>query len=643
MKRYRYRQLILLLMALILPMLAIVMMGWMILGQDRKLSEKSKQEQFAADQKRAMNDIRQYILTRLDRIRYQESTTAAATGVGAYTDPAVRLVGRLDGNRLILPWEIDTNKDRSRRAADEPKLKEQIRDAEIAENSDILRAIALYRKVENASKQPLLMRSLLARALWKSGGGGRAEAVEIDRGLLKQPSSLTDEEEFPFAYQGAYRLAENHAAEQEILSRVLEDLNVNSPAATLSPVLVSQWKDILDKLQKSGDSAICSGAQSASERLAAVTKELDRARTLQADFPKLRVNEKGWLTHGEPPWLVGLGLAAADSRPLVIAVQANDIFKDVESAIRPKDLVFHITSGSGELLGNDLAGLGVTFQSTAAAATRSLLRESFYGLSLVMVIGVTFLGGFLLWRDTRREVRTSELRSQFVSSVSHELKTPLTAIRMFAETLQMRGATDPQIYDEYLGTIINESERLTRLLNNVLDFSRIERDQKAYQMKPTQLADVVNAAARAMQYPLAEQGFHLSVDVAEGIPLVQVDHDAIEQAILNLLTNAMKYSGQSRDIALRLVSRNGKALIQVADHGIGIPEKERKRIFERFYRVRTPENQAIAGAGLGLALVAHIVEAHGAKIEIESTPGAGSTFSICLPVKGDTHEPRIDH
>jgi two-component system phosphate regulon sensor histidine kinase PhoR len=360
---------------------------------------------------------------------------------------------------------------------------------------------------------------------------------------------------------------------------------------------------------------------------------------LKADFIKLRVTENGWLSHGEPAWLVGLGLAAADSKPLVIAVQASDIFRGVESDNHLKDLMFHITSdaGSGEPLGNDLAGLCVTFQSTATPATRNLLKESFYVLSLVIVMGVTFLGVFLLWRDTRREARISELRSQFVSSVSHELKTPLTAIRMFAETLQMRRNADPKTHAEYLGTIVNESERLTRLLNNVLDFSRIERDQKIYHMQPTQLATVVDAAARAMQYPLAQQGFNLSVDIEEGIPLIPVDRDSMQQAILNLLTNAMKYSGQNRDIALRLVSRNGEALIQVMDHGSGIQEKEQKRIFERFYRVQTPENQAIAGAGLGLALVAHIVEAHGGKIEVESTPGKGSTFSICLPVKGSGH------
>src|SRR5262249_17480231 len=150
----------------------------------------------------------------------------------------------------------------------------------------------------------------------------------------------------------------------------------------------------------------------------------------------------------------------------------------------------------------------------------------------------------------------------FVSSVSHELKTPLTAIRMLAETLQMR-ATNTQKHAQYLDTIVNESERLTRLLNNVLDFSRIERGQKNYHLQPGALADVVQSAVRTMRFPLTQQGFDFRVDVDDEIPPIAMDRDALEQAVLNLLSNAMKYSGERREVALRLSRRNGDALIQV--------------------------------------------------------------------------------
>jgi signal transduction histidine kinase len=142
-----------------------------------------------------------------------------------------------------------------------------------------------------------------------------------------------------------------------------------------------------------------------------------------------------------------------------------------------------------------------------------------------------------------------------------------------------------------------------------------------------------------MRFPLAEQGFDLRVDICDDLPSLRLDRDAIEQAILNLLNNAMKYSGKNREISLRLSRRNGSALIQVSDQGIGIPAREQRRIFDKFYRVPSKENHAISGTGLGLALVAHIANAHGGSVEVESAPGKGSTFSIALPLP---REPATD-
>ena len=258
-----------------------------------------------------------------------------------------------------------------------------------------------------------------------------------------------------------------------------------------------------------------------------------------------------------------------------------------------------------------------------------------YLVALLLVLSVTLFGAYLLWRDVRRELRLAEMRSQFVSSVSHELKTPLTAIRMFAETLRMGRSPDPQTQAEYLETIVNESERLTRLLNNVLDFSKIEQGKKIYHPEMTFLPEIVQAAARAMQYPLAQQGFELRVNVENGLPPVRVDPDALQQAILNLLTNAMKYSGESRQIDLRLRTQDSRAVIEVSDRGVGIASTEQARIFEKFYRAPTRENQLIAGTGLGLALVEHIAKAHGGHVSVRSAPGEGSTFSIHLPLEAE--------
>jgi signal transduction histidine kinase len=287
------------------------------------------------------------------------------------------------------------------------------------------------------------------------------------------------------------------------------------------------------------------------------------------------------------------------------------------------------------LVGASFPGLIVRFPSTPRDldGTPWDVRRWFYLVTLLLVLSVTAFGAYLVWRDVRRELMVAEMRSRFVSAVSHELKTPLTAIRMFAETLQMGRSADPEVQAEYLETIVDESERLTRLLNNVLDFSKIERGQKAYRREPTCLAEIVESSARAMRYPLQQQQVELDVQIEDGMPPARVDRDSIEQAILNLLANAMKYSGESRDIELRLGRDNSFAVIGIADHGIGIEPDQQARIFEQFYRVPAKQNEGIPGTGLGLTLVRHIAEGHGGHVTVQSVPGQGSTFAIHLPLE----------
>jgi len=259
-------------------------------------------------------------------------------------------------------------------------------------------------------------------------------------------------------------------------------------------------------------------------------------------------------------------------------------------------------------------------------------QRAFYSIALLLVVGLTLFGAYLLWRDVQREVRMARLRSQFVSGVSHEFRTPLTSIRMFAETLLDRPA-DRETHDEFLHTIVDESNRLSRLLRNVLEFSAIERGKRQYRKQRCDLGEIVRAAVRAIQQRLDAERFVLDVKVDEGLPPVSVDGDAIEEAVLNLLTNAMKYSGASRRIDLGLRRENGCAVIRVTDHGIGIRSSEQRRIFESFYRAESAEVDEVPGTGLGLTLVEHIVEAHGGRVELESSPGKGSTFALHLPLE----------
>jgi len=392
---------------------------------------------------------------------------------------------------------------------------------------------------------------------------------------------------------------------------------------------------------------------------------------LRSNFESLHLSEHEWKPYGNGYWLSKTPVPRGSTQPLVIAVRADDIVQQVrnEREERGNKILFEIGSMDpaaaaekaepgetdairfhgdlgfgGEIaitsieaggsviraLGAEFPGMGVKIGQDPAGS------QQFFAIALGVVLFLTLIGWYLLFRDSLRESRIAEMRSQFVASVSHELKTPLTGIRMSAETLQMRDSLDPQVHAEFLATIVNQSERLTRLLNNVLDFSRIERGQRTYLLEPVSLADVVQSAARAMQVQVAEQGFDFHVEVGNGIPpRMSLDKDALEQAIINLLTNALKYSGKSRTITLKLSSMDGYAVIQVMDHGIGIARKEFKRIFKTFYRVASPENRAISGTGLGLALIAHIAKGHGGTVEVESTPGVGSTFSIRIPFQGE--------
>jgi signal transduction histidine kinase len=251
---------------------------------------------------------------------------------------------------------------------------------------------------------------------------------------------------------------------------------------------------------------------------------------------------------------------------------------------------------------------------------------------LALTLTLTLLAAFLLWRDVRRDMELAEMRSQFVSSVSHELKTPLTTVRMFSETMRLDEEMDRQTQCEYLDTILSESERLGRLVDNVLDFARIEQGVRTYHRQPTRLEDVVEEAARVIRFPLTQSGFTLDLAVARTLPPIEADRDALLQAILNLMTNAMKYSGTSRRIGIHLRREGDDALIAVTDYGVGIAPEEQGRIFERFYRAPASQGQYIPGAGLGLTLVAHIAKAHGGDVAVRSSPGAGSTFTIRLPI-----------
>jgi signal transduction histidine kinase len=242
-------------------------------------------------------------------------------------------------------------------------------------------------------------------------------------------------------------------------------------------------------------------------------------------------------------------------------------------------------------------------------------------------------GLYLVYSNVRREVHLARLKSDFVANVSHELKTPLALIRLFAETLELGRVPSEEKAQQYYRVINKESHRLTQLINNILDFSRIEAGRKEYRFAPTDVARVVREVIESYRFQIEQQGFELALDIAEDLPLVPADEEALGQAILNLVNNAIKYSRETRSIRIQVRREGSKVLVSVTDRGIGIPRGEQKKIFEKFYRGEDSLVHETKGSGLGLPLVQHIMEAHGGSVEVESAPGKGSTFTLVLPVE----------
>jgi signal transduction histidine kinase len=269
--------------------------------------------------------------------------------------------------------------------------------------------------------------------------------------------------------------------------------------------------------------------------------------------------------------------------------------------------------------------LGTADTAGGAVGPQALM----FGGTIVGVLAVLVLGVVLLVRDVARDSAVTRLRSELVSGVSHELKTPLSVIRVYAETLANDPDADRRERSAHYSVILHESERLTVLIDRVLEFSRLERGARRYVLEPQSIGDLARGFVQRYRPYLAHLGFTVSTTVESDLPAVRADAHAVTEALVNLVDNAVKYSGLSTSIELRVRRRGGQALLEVQDYGIGMTAEERRRLFEPFYRANRTSGRG--GYGLGLYLVAHIVQAHSGTIEIESTPDRGTCVRIVLP------------
>lgn len=277
-----------------------------------------------------------------------------------------------------------------------------------------------------------------------------------------------------------------------------------------------------------------------------------------------------------------------------------------------------------------------TSPSFVAEQRRAAIGQTVSYSALMLLALVTLLVAMrFVVLVARRETSLAELKSNFVADVSHELKTPLSLIRMFAETLESGRVADDAKRNEYYRTIVRESTRLTNLINNILDFARIDAGKKQYILDPIDIGDVVRETYTAYADQLEYHGFEHELKIEPGLPKVAADADAIAQVLLNLMSNAIKYSDQDKylqvDAAADTRRNKNGVLLSVQDRGIGIKPEDRARVLEGFFRAEDGRVRQKGGAGLGLALVKHIVETHGGELTVESRLVRGSTFRVFLP------------
>jgi two-component system phosphate regulon sensor histidine kinase PhoR len=275
-------------------------------------------------------------------------------------------------------------------------------------------------------------------------------------------------------------------------------------------------------------------------------------------------------------------------------------------------------------LGISLIGQSVS-DLVKARATNNLI---IIGILLAILIAAVWF----VYRSVKNELELAKAKADFVSNVSHELRTPLALISMFAETLEMNRVKTEEKKKEYYSIISHESNRLSKIVNSILNFSKMEAGMRKFIFAEEDLNDLMVQIYQNYSYHLYNKGFDFDFEPGIDVPKVKVDREALSEAIVNLIDNAVKYSGETKYIKIAVTKENEYAVIEVEDKGIGIAEEYQKKIFDKFFRVSTGLVHSTKGTGLGLSLVKQIMDAHNGKIKLKSKLGSGSSFKLYFPI-----------
>lgn len=273
------------------------------------------------------------------------------------------------------------------------------------------------------------------------------------------------------------------------------------------------------------------------------------------------------------------------------------------------------------------------FRSKTASLGGIGIEKSFYFWTIVVLLIVLTFGSALIMRTIAHEMEVLKIKSDFVSSVSHEFKTPLTSIRTLIERLQEGKVKDKTKMKQYFSVIAQDTDKLTRMVGNILDFSKIEEGKREYEFGETDLAQLVSHQVQEFQKDELLKDFSIRAIIQRDIPKLSIDKEALSQVLNNLLDNAVKFSSDKKEIEVHLRKDNENVTLEVKDNGIGIPADEWEKIFEKFYQGKSALRQTVRGAGLGLTLVRHTVEVHGGRVSVKSKVGEGSNFTLVFPIE----------
>ena len=258
-------------------------------------------------------------------------------------------------------------------------------------------------------------------------------------------------------------------------------------------------------------------------------------------------------------------------------------------------------------------------------------QDYVFGTLSLALVATTIIGTIGTLVVLYREAYVSRLQTDFVNKVSHDLRTPLTSIRMFVETLQLGRLEDPARQKEALDIISSETERLSALITRLLDWARMESGKRSFDFRRQPVGPIVDDALRAVEPQRLQTGAQVIRTLAPGLPQIYVDRDALADVLVDLLQNAFKYTGPEKRISVQARAAGPSVEIVVEDNGPGIPGADQKRIFDKFYRGKDPLERTIEGSGLGLSMVKHILKAHGGKVSVRSELGKGAAFTVLLP------------